>query len=101
VTEVRWTEQAANDLAAILEFIRRDSPAYARLVVGRLYDAIGKLRDFPDLGRVVPEREQPTLRELILPPYRVVYRRATDLVEILTIFHSARLLPETISGDAG
>lgn len=32
MTEVRWAEQAADDLAAILEFIRCDSPAYAHLV---------------------------------------------------------------------
>ncbi len=73
MTEVRWTEQAADDLAAILEFIRRDSPAYAHLVVGRLYGAVGQLRDFPDSGRVVPERAQPTLRELIRPPSGMLY----------------------------
>lgn len=100
MTEVRWTEQAADDLAAILEFIRRDSPAYAHLVVGRLYGAVGQLRDFPDSGRVVPERAQPTLRELIRPPYRVVYRRSAELVEILTVFHSASLFPESIRGES-
>jgi plasmid stabilization system protein ParE len=37
VTEVRWTEQAVADLAAIKAFISQDSPAYALAVVGRLY----------------------------------------------------------------
>jgi len=96
VTDVRWTEQAADDLLAIRDFIARDSAKYAQLVVERLYSAVGQLRDFPDSGRVVPERAQPHLRELIRPPYRIVYRREPDLVEILTIVRSSRLLPADI-----
>ena len=96
MTDVRWTEQAADDLLAIRDFIARDSAKYAQLVVERLYSAVGQLRDFPDSGRVVPERAQPHLRELIRPPYRIVYRREPDLVEILTIVRSSRLLPADI-----
>jgi plasmid stabilization system protein ParE len=47
--------QAAEDLAAIKEFIGRDSPTYARRVVEQLYEAVGELVAFPDIGRVVPE----------------------------------------------
>jgi toxin ParE1/3/4 len=81
VTEVRWTETA-----------------YAQLVVAQLYESVGQLRQFPESGRVVPERGDPSLRELIRPPYRIVYRRHESSVEILTIFHSARLAPGTLRG---
>ena len=101
MSEVRWTETAYEDLAAIRAFIQHDSPAYAELFVTRLYEAVGRLRQFPDSGRMVPERADPSLRELIRPPYRIVYRRHEAAVEVLTIFHSARLLPETVRGSAG
>ena len=91
MTEVRWTEQAADDLVAINEFIGRDSPAHARGVVERLYFSVDQLRTFPESGRAVPER--PEYRELIRAPYRIVYRRRDDLVEILTVFHATRPFP--------
>lgn len=95
--EIRWTEQAVEDLLSIREFIARDSASFARLTVERLYETISKLSEFPDLGRVVPERGDPQIRELIKPPYRMIYRRRTEVVEILTIHHSARPLPEVPS----
>lgn len=97
MTEVRWTEQAADDLVAIRDFVRRDSAAYAQLVVERLYSSIDQLRSFPDSGRMVPEREQPDLRELVRAPYRTVYRRHTEVVEILTVFHATQPFPGSIA----
>lgn len=96
MTEVRWTQQAADDLAAIRDFIARDSAVYAQLVVERLYSAAGQLRDFPHSGRVVPERDQPHLRELIRPLFRLVYQRQPEIVEILTIVRSSRLFPRDV-----
>ena len=96
MTEVRWTQQAADDLAAIRDFIARDSSVYAQLVVERLYSSVGQLQDFPDSGRVVPERSQPHLRELIRPPFRIVYQRHPEMVEILTVVRSARLFPRDV-----
>jgi plasmid stabilization system protein ParE len=82
VTEVRWTERAVEDLAAIKAFISQESPAYALAVVGRLYQAVGQLAQFPDSGRIVPEQARSEIRELVRPPYRIVYRRRPDLVEV-------------------
>jgi toxin ParE1/3/4 len=93
VTEVRWTDRAVEDLAAIKAFIGQESPAYALAVVGRLYQAVGQLAQFPDSGRIVPEQTRPEIRELVRPPYRIVYRRRPDLVEILLVFRSSLPLP--------
>jgi toxin ParE1/3/4 len=97
VTEVRWTEQAADDLAGIRDFIGRDSPAHALATVERLFLAVDQLRTFPDSGRVVPEREEPGLRELIRSPYRIVYRRGAEIVEVLTVFHATRAFPDSLA----
>lgn len=93
MTEVRWTERAVEDLAAIKAFIGQESPAYAMAVVGRLYQAVGQLAQFPDSGRIVPEQTRSEIRELVRPPYRIVYRRRPDLVEILLGFRSSLPLP--------
>lgn len=72
--EVRWTPQAADDLQAIHDFIARDSARYAQAEAQRIVIALDQLIAFPNSGRVVPERPQDDLRELVLPPYRIVYR---------------------------
>jgi toxin ParE1/3/4 len=94
VIQIRWTEQAVQNLQDIKTFISQDSPAYALAVVSRLYNAVTQLETFPDSGRVVPERGQPHIRELVRPPYRIVYRRSDDLVEILLVFRSSLPLPD-------
>ena len=93
MTEVRWTERAVEDLAAIKAFISQESPAYALAVVGRLYQAVGQLAQFPDSGRIVPEQARSEIRELVRPPHRIVYRRRPDLVEVLLVFRSSLPLP--------
>lgn len=74
MTEVRWTTQAADDLQAIYDFIGRDSEEYAQVIIEGILAAIDNLEQFPLLGRTVPERSRDDLRELIKPPYRIVYR---------------------------
>jgi len=95
VTEVRWTPQAADDLQAIYDFIARDSPHYARVTIEGVLAAIDRLEQFPLMGRHVPERSREDLRELIKPPYRIVYR-VSEVVKILTIFRASRLFPSEL-----
>lgn len=96
MTEVRWTTQAADDLQAICDFIARDSPQYAQLIVEGILAAVDSLEQFPLLGRAVPERQREELRELIKPPYRIVYR-VGEAVHILTIFRSSRNFPTIVN----
>jgi toxin ParE1/3/4 len=89
---VRWTPQAANDLDAIAEFIARDSPHFAGLFAADVLQAVDRLVDFPESGRMVPEIGEKNIREIILGSYRRIYRRRTEAVEILTVHHGARIL---------
>lgn len=50
------------------------------------------LADHPDMGQVAPEFDQPFLRELIHPPFRIVYRRDPQRVRVVRIWRSERLL---------
>jgi toxin ParE1/3/4 len=93
VIELQWSPQSFHDLSAIRAYIAEDSPVYADLTVQRIVAAVERLRVFPDSGRMVPERQSPDLREIIVGKYRVVYRRSAESVEIATVFRGSRELP--------
>ena len=92
-----WTRQAQEDLREIRAFIARDAPATASAFVRRLRQSVERLREFPRSGQIVPELGREDIRELLKGNYRIVYRVAEDCVEILTVYHSARLLDESDS----
>ena len=89
---VRWTDQALNDVEDIAVYISTDSVYYARLFTQKTFSVVKRLGDFPKSGRVVPEINMDNVREIVLGNYRIIYRLKDDLVEILTIYHSSRLL---------
>jgi plasmid stabilization system protein ParE len=94
VRVVLWTEQARADLAAIHAFISQDSPHYASVVISRLIAATGRLVSFAESGRAVPEFENPLVREVVHPPYRIVYRLVgANELHVLTVHHSSKSFP--------
>lgn len=93
MTPLTWSPEALRDIEGIRNYIRQDSERYADLVVRRLFGAAERLRLFPESGRTVPERNDPTIREVIVDPYRVVYRVASNGVEIVTVFRASRQFP--------
>ena len=93
MTELIWSPRSITDLEEIRAYIAADSPAWAALTVQRLVSAVERLRQYPDSGRIVPERQSPELREVVLGKFRIVYRRTRDLVEIATVFRGSRDFP--------
>ena len=63
------------------------------MVVERIVAAVDILDTFPLAGREVPEHSREDLRELVRPPYRVVYRVVGDGVHIVTVCRSSQLIP--------
>ncbi len=88
--KILWTEPAIEDLRNLHGYIAKDSDVYASSFVQRIILAVDRLSDFPRLGRMVPEAEQETIRELLYHNYRIIYRIKSDLVEILTVIHGRR-----------
>lgn len=72
-----WSELALDDLRNIYNFIAIDSAYYARLQIDRIIERTNQLILFPNSGRVVPEFNLDTLRELIEGSYRIVYAKQT------------------------
>ncbi|HEY9849009.1 MAG TPA: type II toxin-antitoxin system RelE/ParE family toxin [Leptolyngbyaceae cyanobacterium] len=89
---INWTSQALADLEAIGDFIARDAPSFAQVFVDRVFQAVERLENFPRSGRIVPEFGQEDIREIIFGSYRIVYLVREDDLNILTVFHSSRLL---------
>ena len=90
---VRVAESAVADLAALKQwYFDQGVPEEGDRIVGEILTRIEALRDYPEMGRVVPEFAQPFLRELIYPPFRIVYRRDAKQVRIVRVWRSQRPL---------
>lgn len=81
-------------------------PDVGARLVEEIFERVGALADHPDMGRVVPEFGQTFLRELIYPPFRIVYRHDPNRVRIVRVWRGERLLrlppgEDTEPGDRG
>jgi addiction module RelE/StbE family toxin len=90
--EIFWTRQAQEDLREIREFIARDAPRTAEAFVRQLRQSVERLYSFPESGQIVPEIGNPSIRELIRGHYRLIYRYQGRRVDMLAVYHGARLL---------
>lgn len=81
-----------DDIEAIANFIAIDSDYYARMFAANVFETVERLELFPESGRIVPELNRKEIREVIFGNYRIIHRIKEELVEILTVYHSARLL---------
>ena len=92
-TTISLAESAVADLEALLRwYAEQQVPATGRRLAGEILARIEALKDHPDLGRIVPEFGVPFLRELIRPPFRIVYRREARRVRVVRVWRSERLL---------
>ena len=90
---IRIAESALADLESIRTwYAEQDVPEVGVRLIGEIVASIEALADHPDMGRVVPEFDQPFLRELIRPPFRIVYRRDPKHVRVVRVWRSERLL---------
>lgn len=83
--KILWTDPAIEDLRNLYRYIAKDSEVYAGSFVERIILAVEKLVNFPKLGRVVPEADKQTIRELLYRNYRIIYRINGDLIEVITV----------------
>jgi plasmid stabilization system protein ParE len=90
---VRFAESAIADLESTRGwYARQGVPTLGERLLREIVASIEALADRPDMGRIVPELGQPFLRELIRPPFRIVYRRDPKQVRIVRVWRSERRL---------
>ena len=94
MVQIKWSEEAENDLDDIIAYISKSSLQYARSFFESVHEAIENLKLFPQMGRRVPESKNPEDRELFLLKYRIIYRfvEEEEKILIMMIIHGSRLL---------
>ena len=88
--KVSWTESAWKDLEEVADFISKDSPYYAAALVREVRTAARTLSSLAYRGRQVPEFEDPSLRELLVRDYRLIYKITESDLFIIALIHGAR-----------
>jgi addiction module RelE/StbE family toxin len=94
--KVVWSPEALEDLESIAEYIGRDSEYYARAVVSKILAVARSIKDFPWIGRIVPELNDENIRERFVHSYRLVYQVDPNRILIIAVIHGKRLI-ENIS----
>lgn len=91
--KARITQSALRDCEEILNwFDAQGKRAAGSALVCQLLERIEQLERFPQSGRIVPEFQQSELRELIEPPFRMVYRLTKNDLTVIRIWRGERQL---------
>ena len=85
------------DLKQIHDYIAKDSKYYAKKVIHTIVEKTEELIDFPKIGRIVPEIDDPNIRELFVYSYRLLYEITPNGIEILAVIHGRRDFLERIT----
>ena len=88
--KIEWTEPAIADLQDIYDYISVDARKTAQRFVDKLFKSTEKLKNFPFIGRKVPEDGRENIREILIQEYRIVYRVEDDRIRILAVIHGRR-----------
>ena len=92
MVEIKWTKNALDELEDIANYILKDSPKYAEILVKQIYEMISHLETFPKFGRKVPEYNDPKIREILYKNYRIIYLLKETHIEIISVIHGSRML---------
>jgi toxin ParE1/3/4 len=94
--QVALSPLARRDLRDIVRYISLDSPGRAVTFGQLLVSSAKRLAEFPEMGRVVPEFEDPSIREIVVRSYRVIYRvdHGDCRIDVVRFWHGARGAPE-------
>ncbi len=99
VYDVRWSETAEKDLIDIILYIAEDSPSHAYEVFKKIKRKASSLHAFPNRGRIVPELLAQGItqyRELIVVPWRLIYRISERRVYVLSVLDSRRNIEDIL-----
>lgn len=91
--QVDWAAVAQRDLKQIIDYIAIDSPGSAMQILNKIKQKVSGLYAMPDRGRIVPELKEQginTYREMIIAPWRVIYRISDSTVFVLSVIDSRR-----------
>jgi plasmid stabilization system protein ParE len=94
-----WTSSGNQDLVEISEYLTEESIDAAEAFINQVDERLTLLAKFPQIGRVVPELERHNVtrfRELVLSPWRIMYREESDKIFVVTVFDGRRNLEDIL-----
>ena len=97
--KVEWSRPASKDLLNIIEYISMDSIDSAIGVFETIQAKCKTLNHPPERGRVVPELKAygiSSYRELIISPWRIIYRLSDQKIFILAVIDSRRNIEDIL-----
>ena len=97
--KVLWASSAAQDLERIVTYIADDSPGSARRILAKIKEAVSTLCHSPHRGRFVPELQGQGIllyRELVITPWRVMYKVSDERVFVVAIFDSRQNIEDIL-----
>lgn len=97
--EVIWSNRASKDLEHIIKYIANDSPFNAPQILKKMREKAASLYVIPERGRIIPELQAQNIRqyrELIMPPWRVVYRISEKSVYVLSVLDSRQNIEDIL-----
>jgi len=98
--QITLSSSARRDLRDIVRYISLDSRDRAVRFGRLLVSSTKQLSEFPEMGRMVPEFRDPSIREIVVRFYRVIYRVEHNgrRVDVARFWHGARGTPEIEQG---
>jgi addiction module RelE/StbE family toxin len=99
IYEVRWSETSEKDLISIIEYIAQNSPSLAHEKFKEIKEEASCLYSLPERGRIVPELQEQGIiqyRELIVPPWRIIYRVSKKSVYVLSVLDSRQNVEDVL-----
>ncbi len=97
--EVIWAKTAENDLVKIIEYIAQNSPGNALRILKKIKKQVNGLHHLPKRGRIVPELYDHGItqyREMIIKPWRVMYRISNGKVYVLSVLDSRQNMEDIL-----
>jgi toxin ParE1/3/4 len=98
--QVIWLDDAIEDLGKAVKYIARHNPAAARRTGDAILKKAELLAQFPRFGKIFAKLRRDDVREVPVPPYRLIYhiRDANRTINILIVWHGARREPDALAG---
>lgn len=99
IYDVIWAEIAENDLQSIVSYIAEDSTSRALQILHKITKSASKLYQTPMRGRIISELHAQGVvqyRELIVPPWRIIYRISGRTVYVLSVLDSRQNIEDIL-----
>jgi len=91
--KISFSDSAISDLQNIKDYyVEEGVPEIGSGFISSIFERVETLIDNPDIGRIVPEFNELHIRELIHPPFRIIYMREKKTIQIVRVWRSERLL---------